>query len=133
MTTAKLLNDDDINKENGNLVFNPFNNNNIEILEQLKVHPDYIFIPVGGGGLLAGVSVYIKTINPKIKIVAVEAEDSACFNLACQFGKPTSLKHVGIFADGVAVKKIGSKILKKFGIQMNNMLSKNYKILLKRE
>ena len=84
----------------------------IEILEQLKMHPDYIFIPVGGGGLLAGISVYLKTINPKIKIVAVEAEDSACFNLACQFGKPTSLKHVGIFADGVAVKKIGLKTFK---------------------
>ena len=84
----------------------------IEILEQLKEHPDYIFIPVGGGGLLAGISVYLKTINPKIKIVAVEAEDSACFNLACQFGKPTSLKHVGIFADGVAVKKIGLKTFK---------------------
>ena len=84
----------------------------IEILEQLKEHPDYIFIPVGGGGLLAGISVYLKTINPKIKIVAVEAEDSACFNLACQFGKPTSLKHVGIFADGVAVKKIGTKTFK---------------------
>ena len=38
----------------------------IEILEQLKEHPDYIFIPVGGGGLLAGISVYLKTINPKI-------------------------------------------------------------------
>jgi len=84
----------------------------IEILKQLKEHPDYIFIPVGGGGLLAGISVYLKTINPKIKIVAVEAEDSACFNLACQFGKPTSLKHVGIFADGVAVKKIGLKTFK---------------------
>ena len=70
----------------------------LRILEQLKEHPDYIFIPVGGGGLLAGISVYLKTINPKIKIVAVEAEDSACFNLACQFGKPTSLKHVGIFS-----------------------------------
>ena len=84
----------------------------IEILQQLTEHPDYIFIPVGGGGLLAGISVYLKTINPKIKIVAVEAEDSACFNLACQFGKPTSLKHVGIFADGVAVKKIGLKTIK---------------------
>jgi len=84
----------------------------IEILDQLKEHPDYIFIPVGGGGLLAGISVYLKTINPKIKIVAVEAEDSACFNLACQTGKPTSLKHVGIFADGVAVKRIGLKTFK---------------------
>ena len=84
----------------------------IELLEQLSTHPDYIFIPVGGGGLLAGISVYLKAINPKIKIVAVEAEDSACFNLACQHGKPTALKQVGIFADGVAVKKIGLKTFK---------------------
>ncbi len=48
-------------------------------------------------------------IDPKIKIIAVEAEDSACFNLAYRHGKPISLKHVGIFADGVAVKKIGNK------------------------
>jgi len=84
----------------------------IELINQLEEHPDYVFIPVGGGGLLAGMSVYLKTINPKIKIIAVEAEDSACFNLAYKNGKPTSLKHVGIFADGVAVKKIGSKTFK---------------------
>ena len=84
----------------------------IEILDQLKDNPDYIFIPVGGGGLLAGVSVYLKTINPRIKIIAVEAEDSACFNLAYKNGKPTALKQVGIFADGVAVKKIGTKTFK---------------------
>ena len=84
----------------------------IELMDQLEEHPDYVFIPVGGGGLLAGMSVYLKTINPKIKIIAVEAEDSACFNLAYKHGKPTSLKHVGIFADGVAVKKIGSKTFK---------------------
>ena len=53
---------------------------------------------------------FTKTIN-QIKLIAVEAEDSACFNLAYKNGKPTSLKHVGIFADGVAVKKIGSKHL----------------------
>lgn len=84
----------------------------IELLKQMNQHPDYIFIPVGGGGLLAGISVYLKNINPKIKIIAVEAEDSACFNLAYKNGKPTALKHVGIFADGVAVKKIGSNTFK---------------------
>jgi threonine dehydratase len=84
----------------------------IELLDQLKEHPDYVFIPVGGGGLLAGISVYLKEVNPKIKIIAVEASDSACFNLAYKKGKPTSLNHVGIFADGVAVKKIGSKTFK---------------------
>ena len=84
----------------------------IELLDQMTQHPDYVFIPVGGGGLLAGISVYLKTVNPKIKIIAVEAEDSACFNLAYKNGKPTSLEHVGIFADGVAVKRIGTKTFK---------------------
>ncbi len=84
----------------------------IELISQLDNHPDYVFIPVGGGGLLAGMSVYLKSINPKIKIVAVEAEDSACFQLAYQNGKPLALSHVGIFADGVAVKKIGTKTFK---------------------
>ena len=84
----------------------------IELLDQMSQNPDYVFVPVGGGGLLAGISVYLKTINPRIKIIAVEAEDSACFNLAYKNGKPVALKHVGIFADGVAVKKIGTKTFK---------------------
>ncbi len=84
----------------------------MEILDQMRDNPDYVFIPVGGGGLLAGMAVYLKTINPKIKIIAVEAEDSACFNLAYKKGSPVSLKHVGIFADGVAVKRIGTKTFK---------------------
>ena len=84
----------------------------IELIDQLNEHPDYVFIPVGGGGLLAGMSVYLKSVSPKTKIIAVEAEDSACFNLAFKKGKPTSLSHVGIFADGVAVKKIGAKTFK---------------------
>ncbi len=49
----------------------------IELIKQLEEHPDYVFIPVGGGGLLAGMSVYLKTVNPKIKVIAVEAEDSS--------------------------------------------------------
>ncbi len=84
----------------------------IELIEQLKERPDYVFIPVGGGGLLAGIAVYLKIVSPKTKIIAIEAEDSACFNLAYKKGKPISLKHVGIFADGVAVKKIGTKTFK---------------------
>ena len=81
----------------------------VEIMDQLKMKPDYIFIPVGGGGLLAGVAAYIKNNSPKTKIVAVEPEDSDCFNQAFLAKKRVMLKNVGIFADGVAVKQIGSK------------------------
>ena len=68
-----------------------------------------VFIPVGGGGLLAGMAVYIKQLRPDIKVIGVEAEDSACLKAAMESGEPTDLAQVGelIFADGVAVKRIG--------------------------
>lgn len=77
-----------------------------EILQQLPV-AEVIFVPVGGGGLLAGIAVYIKQIKPQIKIIGVEAEDSACLSEALSAGKPVPLHSVGLFADGVAVKQIG--------------------------
>jgi len=79
-----------------------------ELLEQLP-QLDAVFIPVGGGGLLAGMSVYIKMINPAIRVIGVEAEDSACFDAAMKAGEPVDLDYVGSFADGVAVKRIGKE------------------------
>ncbi len=79
-----------------------------EILQQApKV--DVVFVPVGGGGLLAGVAVYIKQLKPGTKIIGVEAEDSACLTAALEAGHPVSLQSVGLFADGVAVKRIGDE------------------------
>jgi len=77
-----------------------------ELLQQ-QPNTDVVFIPVGGGGLLAGMAVYLKQLRPSIKIVGVEAEDSACLKAAMEAGKPTDLAEVGLFADGVAVKRIG--------------------------
>jgi len=79
-----------------------------ELLQQ-QPNTDVIFIPVGGGGLLAGIAVYIKQLSPQTKIIGVEAEDSACLQAAFDADKPVDLDHVGLFADGVAVKKIGEK------------------------
>jgi threonine dehydratase len=79
-----------------------------ELLEQLP-SVDVVFIPVGGGGLLAGMAVYIKSVNPKIKVVGVEADDSACLDAALKAGEPVDLDYVGSFADGVAVKRIGEE------------------------
>lgn len=79
-----------------------------ELLEQLN-DIDYIFIGVGGGGLIAGIALYIKQIKPEIKIIAVESDESACLQAAMQAGKPVELDRVGIFADGVAVKIIGQE------------------------
>ena len=68
-----------------------------------------MFIAVGGGGLAAGIAVYLKQLKPSIKIVAVESEESACFIKAKAQGAPTELESVGIFADGVAVKVMGQE------------------------
>ncbi len=77
-----------------------------ELLQQLP-NADVVFIPVGGGGLLAGMSVYLKQLSPNTKVIGVEAEDSACLKAALAAGKPVDLEQVGLFADGVAVKRIG--------------------------
>ncbi|WP_354622878.1 threonine ammonia-lyase, biosynthetic [Psychromonas sp. MME2] len=79
-----------------------------ELLQQ-NAHLDYIFVPVGGGGLVAGIAVYIKQLLPDIKIIAVEPEDAACLKVALDHGGPITLSRVGLFADGVAVKTIGSE------------------------
>ena len=78
----------------------------VELLEQLE-DLDAVVIPVGGGGLIAGIASYIKAVKPAIKIIAVEAEDSACLMAAIKSDKPVDLEKVGLFADGVAVKRIG--------------------------
>lgn len=79
-----------------------------ELLEQ-NPHLDILFVAVGGGGLAAGVAVYLKQLKPELKIIAVEAEDSACFKAALEAGHPVPLTSVGIFADGVAVRTMGEE------------------------
>ncbi|MFT6984927.1 MAG: threonine dehydratase [Psychromonas sp.] len=79
-----------------------------ELLQQ-NAHLDKIFVPVGGGGLAAGIAVYIKQLLPDIKIIAVEPENAACLKVALDHGGPVTLSKVGLFADGVAVKTIGSE------------------------
>lgn len=80
----------------------------MEILQQ-NGHLDYIFVPVGGGGLAAGVAVLVKQLMPEIQVIAVEPEDSACLKAALDAGKPVVLDQVSMFADGVAVKRIGDE------------------------
>ena len=78
-----------------------------EILDQ-NPEVETIVIPIGGGGLIAGVGTYIKSMNPNIKIIGVEAEDSACMKAAFEANDFVDLEHVGSFADGVAVKRAGN-------------------------
>lgn len=79
----------------------------MEILRQVAAPIDAIFVPVGGGGIAAGVSAYVKYLRPDTKVIAVEAEDSACLKAAMDAGERVTLSEVGIFADGVAVATIG--------------------------
>jgi threonine dehydratase len=79
-----------------------------EILEQV---PDvtHVFVPVGGGGLIAGVAQYVKALRPDVQMVAVEPEDSNCLQASLAAGERVVLPHVSIFADGVAVKQMGER------------------------
>ncbi len=84
-------------------------------MEILRQHADPIhavFVPVGGGGLIAGVAAYIKNIRPDIKIIGVEPEDAPTLHAALECKRRVNLKHVGLFADGVAVKQIGKETFK---------------------
>jgi len=71
-----------------------------------------VFIPVGGGGLLAGMAVYIKAVLPNVRVIGVEPDDAACLDAALKAGAPVTLERVGLFADGVAVKRIGTETFK---------------------
>lgn len=66
-----------------------------------------IFVPVGGGGLIAGIAAWVKTLRPAIKIIAVEPDDAASLSAALIAGQPVDLAQVGLFVDGVAVKRVG--------------------------
>ena len=81
----------------------------MEILKQHPEHIDAIFIAIGGGGLVAGMAAYIKHYRPEIKIIGVEPQDAPTMYAALKANKRVDLGQVGIFADGVAVRKIGEK------------------------
>lgn len=81
----------------------------VEILQQIPDGVDAVFIPIGGGGLIAGMASYIKHYRPDIKVIGVEPQDAPTMHTALQAGKRVQLDDVGIFADGVAVRCIGEK------------------------
>jgi len=81
----------------------------VEILRQCRGEVDAIFVPVGGGGLIAGIAVYAKFFNPKIRIIGVEPVDASAMHDSLQAKKRVVLDRVGVFADGVAVRKVGEE------------------------
>ncbi len=81
----------------------------LEILRQYSERPDAIFVPVGGGGLVAGIALAIKAADPGIRIIGVEPDDAACLKAAMAADDRVVLEQVGLFADGVAVRQIGAE------------------------
>ena len=81
----------------------------MEILRQHADPIDAVFVPVGGGGLIAGVAAYIKHVRPEVRVIGVEPEDAPTLESALRAKRRVSLKQVGLFADGVAVRQIGKE------------------------
>ena len=80
----------------------------MELLDQAKAI-DYVFVPIGGGGLVSGVLTYIKQTRPTIRVIGVEPEDADSMARSLAAGRHVTLDHVGIFADGVAVRRVGDE------------------------
>jgi threonine dehydratase len=103
-------------KEKGLVYIHPFDDPDtiagqgtiaMEILRQHQGQLDAIFVPVGGGGLIAGIAAYVKYLRPDIRVIGVEPEDAACLKAAMAADERVVLSQVGLFADGVAVAQIG--------------------------
>lgn len=103
-------------KETGMVYIHPFDDNLVisgqatvadELMRQSAGKLDAVFVPIGGGGLIAGIAVYLKTLAPEIKVIGVEPNDSDAMYQSLQSGRRVTLESVGIFADGVAVRRVG--------------------------
>ncbi|MGI9247319.1 MAG: threonine ammonia-lyase, biosynthetic [Steroidobacteraceae bacterium] len=81
----------------------------MEILRQCSAPPAAIFVPIGGGGLIAGIATYVKSLYPAVRIIGVEPEDAASMHDSLRAGERVTLERVGIFADGVAVRRVGEE------------------------
>jgi len=113
-----------LQKEEGLTPVHPFDDPDViagqgtiamEIIRQCQMKNgkiDAIFVPVGGGGLLAGVAVYIKALYPEIKVFGVQTKDSDSMRVALEAGKPVYVPDVGLFSDGTAVKLVGNETFK---------------------
>ena len=103
-------------EQSGGYFIHPFDNAEViagqgtlglEICDQLETSPGVIFVPIGGGGLASGVAATVKALHPEVRIIGVEPEDAASMYSALEAGRPVDIGTTGIFADGVAVRKVG--------------------------
>ena len=108
----------ELETEHGYVFIHPFDDPDViagqgtiglEILQQADEKIDAVFVPIGGGGLIAGIATIIKSMQPDVRIIGVEPEDSTAMRDSIEAGEPVVLDHVGIFADGVAVRRVGDE------------------------
>ena len=108
----------ELEKSRGLIFVHPFDDPDViagqgtvgmEIVRQQHRPLDALFVPVGGGGLLAGVAAYVSYVWPETRIIGVEPEDAACLKLALERGRRDRLAEVGLFADGCAVAQVGAE------------------------
>jgi threonine dehydratase len=109
----------ELGRERGLVFVHPFDDADVIAgqgtiaMEILRQHHgddiDAIFVPVGGGGLIAGIAAFTKSLYPRIKIIGVEPEDAAGMYESLRAGKRVTLDRVGMFADGVAVRRVGEE------------------------
>jgi len=81
----------------------------MEILRQHQGPLDAIFVAIGGGGLVSGIAAYVKRVRPEVQVIGVQPEDSDAMARSIEAGRRVKLAHVGLFADGVAVKQVGKE------------------------
>lgn len=105
-------------KQHGYVMVHPFDDPDVIAgqgtigMELLRQHPGEIgaiYIPIGGGGLAAGIAAFVKFLRPEIRIIGVEPEEAASMKAAIAAGHPVALDQVGLFADGVAVRQVGDE------------------------
>mmetsp|Transcript_64012 Transcript_64012/g.187838 ORF Transcript_64012/g.187838 Transcript_64012/m.187838 type:complete len:606 (-) Transcript_64012:23-1840(-) len=120
-------------QQEGRVLVHPFNDPHViagqgtigqEILAQTTgENVDAVFCCVGGGGLLAGVGMYLKSLRPSIKVIGVEAADSAAMTESLKAGQVLELPSVGLFADGAAVRKVGDETFRLCQMVVDEMVT----------
>ncbi len=107
-----------IEREDGCVFVHPYDDHDViagqgtiamEMLRQHRGPLDAIFVPVGGGGIIAGIAAYVRRISPSTRVIGVEPHDAACLAAALDAGRPVDIGPVGLFADGVAVREVGAR------------------------
>jgi threonine dehydratase len=94
----------------------------VEILRQCRDPIDAILVPIGGGGLIAGIAAYVKRLRPEIRIVGVEPADAGAMARSLESGRRVKLAHVGLFADGVAVRQVGKEPFRLARVHVDEVL-----------